>query len=354
MPDPAPDPTGPTESSQPDPPLIREFDDRSSLWLLEDPQHLGGLLQILDPDLADRLDFTHARRMNRSFIPADLQKEESDLIYAVPFRDRSDREVWVYVLLEHQSEPDPLMPLRVYLYMGELWDTQRREWEDRQTPAADRRLLPIIPVVYYTGEKRWRQPISLKSLMDLPPVLERFVPDWETLFLNLRHTPPEALTRFASAVGWALRVMQAERAPLAELEQVLREAMRGLEGLSEEQAGQWLRVAWFFVLLVLHRREEAELAALIIEQTRQSRFREGEQVSAMGQSILEQVEARGEARAAREALETVLVARFGPLPEQAREAIAAAGIMALKSWLGVAVTAPSLNDVGILPETGRE
>src|SRR5207248_3648109 len=100
-----------------------------------------------------------------------------------------------YVLLEHQSEPDALMGLRLYLYMGQLWDTQRREWEDRKPPAAERRLLPVIPVVYYTGEKRWSAPISLRHLMDLPPELERFVPEWETLFLNLRETLPETLTQ---------------------------------------------------------------------------------------------------------------------------------------------------------------
>ena len=172
---------------------------RSSLWLLEDPLLLRGLVQILDPQLVERLDFAHARRINRSFIPADLQKEESDLVYAVPFRG-ANREVWVYVLLEHQSKPAPLMSLRLYLYMGELWDSQQREWEDRNTPVGERRLLPIIPVVYYTGEKRWRAPLTLKQLMDLPVELERFVPDWETLYLNLRQTPPETLTRFASAV----------------------------------------------------------------------------------------------------------------------------------------------------------
>ncbi len=65
-----PDPTdGSPASPQPELPLIREFDDRSTLWLLEDPQQLHGLLQILDPDLADRLDFALAR-FSRSFIPA--------------------------------------------------------------------------------------------------------------------------------------------------------------------------------------------------------------------------------------------------------------------------------------------
>jgi hypothetical protein len=344
-------PNEPPSSPQPDLPLLREFDDRSTLWLLEDPQQLHGLLQILDPDLADRLDFARARRINRSFIPADLQKEESDLVYAVPLREGGGREVWVYILLEHQSEPDPLMALRLYLYMGELWDTQRREWGDRKTPKARRRLLPVIPVVYYTGEKRWSRPISLKHLMDLPADLERFVPDWETLFLHLHRTPPETLTRFASAIGWALRVLQAERLPQAEMERVLREAMAGLEGLTEEQSGQWQRVAWFLLQLVFHRREERVLLDVVLDEARESKFRERGEVSTMGLSVAEQLKAEGEAegevKMARELLETVLTARFGTLSTEIRQALARADVEALKGWHRIAISAPTLDDVGI-------
>lgn len=323
MPDPPADLPEPVAGSPYlDLPLVREFDDRSTLWLLEDPEHLRGLLQILDPPLVERLDFTHARRLNRSFVPADLQEKESDLIYAVPFREGSGRAVWVYVLLEHQSEPDPEMGLRLFLYMGELWDSQRREWHDQQRPAAERRLFPVIPVVYYTGEKRWSAPLGLEALMDLPPELERFVPAWETLFLPLRETPPEVLTRFANAVGWALRVLQAENAPRAELERVLREAMAGLEGLSEEQAGQWLRVAWFVFVLVCHRREERALMELVLEEARQSKFHERERMTRMGVSIADQLRAEGKAEGkaegaaqeARQFLLRQLQARFGELP----------------------------------------
>ena len=50
------------------------------------------------------------------------------------------------------------------------------------------------------------------------------MPSWETLFLNLHRTPPDALTRFATAVGFALRVLQSEQAPKAEFEAALRNA----------------------------------------------------------------------------------------------------------------------------------
>ena len=96
----------------------------------------------------------------------------------------------------------------------------------------------------------------------MPTTTRGLIPAWETLFLNLARTPPETLTRFAAAVGWVLRVLQAEQAPLENLERVLAEALTGLEGLPDEQAGQWLRAAWYLLLLVFHRREEAEYSRL--------------------------------------------------------------------------------------------
>src|SRR5690242_4085343 len=104
----------------PSPEVIREFNDRGTLWLLEDPTNLRDLLRILEPALAERLDFSRAVRENRSFVPADLQKRETDLLFRVPFsgQSRAGAEVWVYLLLEHQSRRDRLMPLRLYQYLG--------------------------------------------------------------------------------------------------------------------------------------------------------------------------------------------------------------------------------------------
>src|SRR4051812_6268493 len=107
------------------PEVIREFDDRSAQWLFEDPESVRDVIQLQDPDLAERLDFTRAERLNRTFVPADFRKRESDVIFRVPFLGDAAtglRQVWVYVLLEHQSKPDPLMGLRLYLYQGQIWE----------------------------------------------------------------------------------------------------------------------------------------------------------------------------------------------------------------------------------------
>jgi hypothetical protein len=336
--------------------VIHEFNDRGTLWLLEDPQNVRGLLQILEPALAEDLDFGRAARVNRSLIPADLRKLESDLIYDVPYRAEESGEVWVYVLLEHQSQPDRSMGLRLYLYMGEMWDSMRRAWEDANVPAEERHLRPIIPIVFYTGEHRWTSPIGLASMMALPRQLGRFAPEWETLLLPLHQTSPETLIRHASAVGWAMRALQAQRAPFSEMERVLGEAMTGLEGLSEEQTGQWLRAAWYLTLLMFHRRGEQELIELVQERARQSKFHVREEIVNVGATLAEIERKRGEARGRalgeaegrRQALVTVLTRRFGALPEEVEAAVAAADAATLDAWLAAAATAAALSDVGIV------
>jgi hypothetical protein len=132
------------------------------------------------------------------------------------------------------------------------------------------------------------------------------------------------------------------------MERVLKEAMAGLEGLTEEQSGQWQRVAWFLLLLAIHRREEVPLVEVVLEQARRSKFRERERMTTMGLTVAEQWRAEGETRATRAALRTVLTARFGSPPEGIRQALAKADIETMKARLRRALKAPTLDDVGIV------
>ena len=93
-------------------PPIREFADQGTLWLLESPENLRGLVRLVAAEIADRLDFTRAERVNRSFIPDDLRKREAALLFRVPFQEGSGVAL-VFLLLEHQSQPDRTMGFRV-------------------------------------------------------------------------------------------------------------------------------------------------------------------------------------------------------------------------------------------------
>ena len=165
---------------------IREFPDKGTKWLLESGENVKGLLQIVASDLVDRLDFSRLEKVNQSFIPDNFREQESDVIYLVPFRSEDVGEVMIYVLIEHQSTPSHVMGFRILFYMVQIWDAQHRGWEAEEVPQSQWRFRPIIPIVLYTGSGKWEAPIRMDVLMDLPEALMRFVPTFDTLFLNVK------------------------------------------------------------------------------------------------------------------------------------------------------------------------
>lgn len=320
-------------------PPVREFADRATLWLLESSENLRGLMQIVAREIADRLDFSRAERINRSFIPDDLQKQEADLLYRVPFRDGTG-EILVYLLLEHQSRPDREMGLRLLSYMVQIWDGQRRRWRDARTPVSRRKLHPIIPVVFYTGKRRWTTPLSLDALMDLVGPLTGFVPRHETLFLSLAETPPDRLT--GSAVAWALRALQAAEETCEGLAAVLSEAVAYLDSLPEEAQAEWRRAIQYLLLLIRHKRkpEEQEPLQSVVFEAAKRRRKEAREMAMTGAQWLEE-------KGRREVLLEQLEFKFGPLPAEITAKIQALTGRRITDLAKRVLTAQTLDDLGL-------
>src|SRR5579872_346189 len=340
---------------EPKPSPVREFADHSTLWLLESPENLRDLLRLVATEIAERLDFRRAERLNRSFIPDSLQKQEADLLFRVPYRD-DKHEVWVYLLVEHQSKPDRLMGLRLLSYMVQIWETQVRAWEDARTPKGQRKLHPIVPMVFYTGKRKRTSPLSLLAAMDVPADLVRFVPSHETLLLKLQETPPEVLRQAGSALAYALQVLQVADEPQERLRQTLEGAIALLEQLPSEAQAEWRRAMLFFVQLILHKRgveEHESLRELVIEAAERRR---DEEVSEMAKTAAEVYEERGriegrregEIEGRRETLLETLEYRFGPLPDGVRAKVETLSERQLREHMRRALEARALRDVGLM------
>jgi hypothetical protein len=109
----------------------REFADRQTISFLESRETLAEMLRLVSPELAEMLDFRGAVRENRSFIPEELSKSDTDVVYSVPLKSDTttpnERKVWVYTLIEQQTDPDPFMLLRLLFCMVQLWMAQYRD-----------------------------------------------------------------------------------------------------------------------------------------------------------------------------------------------------------------------------------
>jgi len=134
---------------------VREFPDRGTKWLLESHRNVQCLLRILSTSLADCIGFSRLHDLKTTFIPDNLRKQQSDLVFLAPFLDQTqdqEQEVMIYTLIEHQSKPSKAMGFRMLFYMTQIWDRQRRGWESEDILESQWRFRPILPILFYTGK----------------------------------------------------------------------------------------------------------------------------------------------------------------------------------------------------------
>ena len=271
-----------------------QFPDRSAKWLIRQREHLEALLRMVGGEFADAFDFEDVEQLHRSFISDELRTQESDMLFRVPFRGfpmQTPQEVIVYLLIEHQSTVDRSMGLRVLSYMVQIWMEERRQWEEEKRPQGEWRLTPIVPIVFYTGTGAWKAPLSLTALMDIPEVLTRFVPTFDTLLLDVKATASDELTQTRHPLGWLLRVLQHEDSDALAMRQVLLDALEGLRGLHTHDADQYRRAILYIFLLILHRRDAKEHQDLLHILTKENT--QNQEIVNMAASIIEISEQRG-------------------------------------------------------------
>jgi len=97
---------------------------------------------------------------------------------------------WFYLLVRHETQVDPLMALRMWLYRGLLY----QDLVLRRETAPPARLPVVLPVVVYDGAPRWDAPLeALELFMPLPAALHHYPPRMRYHVLDVRHDAiPEA------------------------------------------------------------------------------------------------------------------------------------------------------------------
>ena len=97
---------------------------------------------------------------------------------------------------ENQTEPDPLMVLRVLGYDGAEYRAQCLK-ENRQNPP-----YPVLTLILYFGWRtRWNAPKSLYEAVEIPEEFKPFVPDTKINVFEIAWLSEEQVSRFHSDFG---------------------------------------------------------------------------------------------------------------------------------------------------------
>ena len=103
----------------------------------------------------------------------------------------------------------------------------------------------------------------MADLIDAPEIFSRFIPTFDTLFLNVKDTSPAELTDLDHPFGWLLSVLQQESSDKETLRQTLLAALSSLDGLEPAHTTQHRTALLFLCHLILYRRPEEEQSDLM-------------------------------------------------------------------------------------------
>ncbi len=339
--------------------LVRQFRENGIKFLLEDPYNVRDLLAVAHETMRDHIDFDHLAVERTTFVQRDYRHIESDLVLRAPLRwpGMAHRQLTIYILVEHQSEPDPFMTFRVHEYVIQIYKAQLRAWGQSHPSFAGLRFQPVLPIVLYTGRRRWP---GLGRLLDLVELGDHFgarIPALEPLFLNLSAIPARRLESEGGFFGWVLRLMQERHARPGEFASLLRRVVLQLEQMPAKERQRWLELLSYVLAMVYHERNPSEHEALQAEvEASVQTDRQRREVAAMGKTIADALMAKGRRqgrkeeaiRARQQTLLRQMELRFGTVPAEIVKAIEATrSVEILETWLERFVTAETLKELGI-------
>ncbi|MEI6260682.1 MAG: Rpn family recombination-promoting nuclease/putative transposase [Deltaproteobacteria bacterium] len=126
--------------------------------VFSDPVEAVSFFQAYLPDaMTARIDWNTLVLKENSFIDEEFHGSESDILFQAKLKDRG-KDIFLYVLFEHQSKPDKWVRFRLLKYMCRIWDASFKEFPKQK------KLIPVLPAVFYQGNSRWNYSTQFSDL----------------------------------------------------------------------------------------------------------------------------------------------------------------------------------------------
>jgi hypothetical protein len=259
-----------------------------------------------------------------TYIDKELQAFSSDVLFEVELKNHN--KAYLYLLVEHQSSVDPLMPFR-------LWNYKMRIWSDF-LKQSDRKTLPLIfSLVFYHGREPYSGNRKLSDLIQGPrDIVESSLFD-PFQIVDTHDISDEALRerRWSGIMEFMFKHVYARE--IWPFVQPLIEMLKKLE--KESRADNLVHTLLKYWLIAAETSKGPKAFIEAVQEGISTPIRS--EFMTMGEQWIQQGEAH--------MLANLLKAKFTVLPEEYLEQINRADTNTLNRWGVNFVTAQSLDDI---------
>ena len=113
--------------------------------------------------ILDIIQLETLEKLSSYYVDESLSEFRSDILFSVDTIMRNG--AYIYLLFEHQSTVDSLMPFRVLQYEVNIWhDWLTKQKADGSNPTT---LPAIFPLILYHGKTKWDVSLEFVNLMNL-------------------------------------------------------------------------------------------------------------------------------------------------------------------------------------------
>ena len=155
------------------------------------------LRSFVQADFVKALDFSTLQLLPTQHVTENWHLRENDLVWQVEWKGVP---CLLYLLMEFQKTVHPLMPVRMTIYAGLLWqalweqgEKKRKELKEKNCNS-DVKLMPIFPIVIYNGKPEWGAATSLEELFEfIPDELKKYNPMNEFFLVDIHRIKQEVI-----------------------------------------------------------------------------------------------------------------------------------------------------------------
>ncbi|MGB3274654.1 MAG: DUF4351 domain-containing protein [Castellaniella sp.] len=240
------------------------------------------------------------------------------------------------LILEQQDKPDDFMALRTVTYTGLTYQTLLRG-QDIRLP-----LPPVLPVVLYSGRRRWRAVLDLDGLIgDIPDALRPYQPQMRYLLVH-----EQDLLKSIGRPGHNLATLLFRLGRSRDVEQwrgllhTLIQAMRTEPGYEELNRSL---TAWLYIVAQRNANPAEDLPR--VKTLQELDMMIAEKPGIWARQWLREGRKEGRAEGQAELLLEQIRHRFGSVSDDVVQRIQSARVPQLKAWALNFVDATTLDDV---------